>query len=59
MQSVTPHNNKYVSHTISMRHIIKKVFYPVAALSIALYVLRRFMSASDVAPEVTILSSAL
>ena len=31
----------------------------VATLSIALYVLRRFMSASDVAPEVTILSSAL
>ena len=31
----------------------------VATLSIALYVLRRFMSASDVAPEVSILSSAL
>ena len=32
---------------------------PVATLSIALFVLRRSMSASDVAPEVTILSSAL
>ena len=40
-------------------HRIKKVFYPVATLSIALYVLRRSMSASDVAPEVSILSSAL
>ena len=35
-------------------HRIKKVFYPVATLSIALYVLRRSMSASDVAPEVAI-----
>ena len=32
------------------QHSIKKVFYPVATLYIALYVLRRSMSASDVAP---------
>ena len=32
---------------------------PVATLSIALYVLRRSRSASDVAPEVAILLSAL
>ena len=32
---------------------------PVATLSIALYVLRRSMSDSDVAPEVAILLSAL
>ena len=32
---------------------------PVATLPIALYVLRRLMSASDVAPEVALLSSAL
>ena len=37
----------------------KEGILPVATLSIALYVLRRSMSASDVAPEVTILSSAL
>ena len=37
----------------------KEGILPVATLSIALYVLRKFMSASDVAPEVKILSSAL
>ena len=37
----------------------KKGILPVATLSIALYVLRRSMSASDFAPEVAILSSAL
>ena len=37
----------------------KEGILPVATLFIALYVFRRFMSASDVAPEVTILSSAL
>ena len=37
----------------------KEGILPVATLSIALYVLRRSMSASDVAPEVAILSSAL
>ena len=31
----------------------KEDFLPVATLSIALHVLRRFMSASNVAPEVT------
>ena len=37
----------------------KEGILPVATLSIALYVLRRPMSASDVALEVAILSSAL
>ena len=37
----------------------KEGVLPVATLSNALYVLCRFMSASDVAPEVTISSSAL
>ena len=37
----------------------KEGILPVATLSIALYVLHRSMSASDVAPEVTILSLAL
>ena len=37
----------------------KKGILPVATLSIALYVLRRSMSASDIAPEVAVLSSAL
>ena len=32
---------------------------PVVTLSIALYVLRRSMSASDIGPEVTVLLSAL
>ena len=40
-------------------HRIKKVFNPVVTLSIALNVLRRSRSASDVPPEVAILSSAL
>ena len=37
----------------------KEGILPVATLSIALYVLRRSMSASDFAPEVAVLSSAL
>ena len=36
----------------------KEGILPVATPSIALYVLRRFMSSSEVAPEVVILSSA-
>ena len=37
----------------------KEGILPVGTLSIALYVLRRSMSASNVAPEVAILLSAL
>ena len=37
----------------------KEGILPVATLFIALYVLLRSMSASDIAPEVTLLSSAL
>ena len=37
----------------------KQGILPVATLSIALYELRRSMSASDVAPEVAIFSSTL
>ena len=37
----------------------KEGIQPVATLSITLYVLRRSMSASDIAPKVAILSSAL
>ena len=37
----------------------KEGILPVATLSIALHVLRRSMSASDVTPEVTILLSVL
>ena len=37
----------------------KEGILPVATLSIAIYVLRRFMSASDIAPEVASLSLAL
>ena len=37
----------------------KEDILPVATLSIALHVLRRSMSARDVAPEAAILSSAL
>ena len=51
---------------IDILHIIeyispenKEGILPVATLSIALYVLYRSMSASGVAPEVTIFSSAL
>ena len=36
----------------------KEGILPVATLSIALYILRRYMSASDVTPEVTSLLSA-
>ena len=37
----------------------KEGILPVATPSIALYVLRRYMSASDVVPELAVLSSAL
>ena len=46
-----------MTHLIATRN--KEGILPVATLSIALYVLRRSMSASKVAPEVAILSSAL
>ena len=46
-------------HTYSAVAQNKAGILPVATLFIALCVLRRFMSASDVAPEVKILSSAL
>ena len=43
----------------SILSLTKEGILPVATLSIALYALRRFMSASDIAPEVAVLSSAL
>ena len=49
---------KHASKSILLAQNIEGIL-PVATLSIALYVLRRFMSASDVAPEVTVLSSTL
>ena len=48
-----------VDHVKSSTTQNKEGILPVATLSIALYVLRRSISASDVAPEVTILSSVL
>ena len=45
------------THNIASQN--KERILPVAALSIALYVLCRSMSASNFAPEVAILSSAL
>ena len=46
-------------HLTAIKAQNKEGILPVATLSIALYVLRRSMSAIDVAPEVKILSSAL
>ena len=54
-KSVAKHNC-YLQTVLAQN---KEGILPVETPPISQYVLRRFMSASDVAPEVTILSSAL
>ena len=56
--STSPNINTWVSNQ-KLKPQNKEGILPVATLSIVLYVLRRSRSASDVAPEVAILSSAL
>ena len=57
--SYFPGNHKWflIIHSVTTQD--KEGILPVATLSIALHVLRRSMSASDVAPDVAILLLAL
>ena len=57
--SNTKRANQSCTRQIKLQPQNKEGILPVATLSIALYVLRRSMSASDVVPEVAVLSSAL